>query len=200
MKKIGFTRGQWLRCGQPSPCVLRKNGDRVRSLSSRKPSMKQISICLAFLLAPNLALAQSAILQGGPWAYGHVPAYSNPGSSQPTVIDSGAARGSTQGQGISELNLQAVGTGTPPYAGQGTGPYGTIHCEYDAPITNATGYHFICFSPNAQGGALIVVGYGGVATPQPLNFIINGVTVTPVACSGSPSSSFAAINGIVTHC
>jgi hypothetical protein len=24
--------------------------------------------------------------------------------------------------------------------------------------------------------------------------------VTPVSCSGSPTSSFAAVNGIVTHC
>jgi hypothetical protein len=180
--------------------VAKRNVDRVRSLSSRKSLVKQICVFFAVLFIPSLALAQSAILQGGPWAYGHVPAYSNPGSSQPTVIDSGAARGGAQGQGVSELNLQAVGTGTPPYAGQGTGPYGTNHCEYDAPNNNPTGYHFICFSPNAQGGALIVVGYGGVASPLPLNFIINGVTVTPVACSGSPSSSFAAINGIVTHC
>jgi hypothetical protein len=33
-----------------------------------------------------------------------------------------------------------------------------------------------------------------------LNFNINGTTVAPVSCSGTPTSSFASINGIVTHC
>ena len=44
------------------------------------------------------------------------------------------------------------------------GPYGTNICDYDAPTNNATGYHYVCLSANAQGGALIAVGAGGVAS------------------------------------
>jgi len=153
---------------------------------------------LLTLLSPALCHAQNAILQGGPWQPGHVGSYGI-SNSQPVVIDAGPAQGS--GYGVSELALIARGVGTPPYVGQGTGPYGSIHCLYDAPITNPSGYHFLCLSPNATGTAgLISFGAGGGAATIPFNFNINGTSIVPVACSGSPSSSFAAVNGFVTHC
>src|SRR5580698_68445 len=104
----------------------------------------------ALCLAPSLAGAQS-ILQGGPWTAGHAPMYVGQGSSQPVVQDSGPAGGGGVGVGLGEQLLTARGTGTLPYVGQGTGPFGTNWCDYDAPITNATGYHFLCMSPDATG-------------------------------------------------
>jgi hypothetical protein len=99
------------------------------------------------------------------------------------------------------LNVTATGTGTAPFVGQGTGPNGEVVCVQDAPTTNAAGYHYLCLSANiATNNATISIGAGGTATAGILTFIINGTTVTPVTCSGSPTSSFHAINGIVTHC
>ena len=156
---------------------------------------------LAFVLAlaPALALAQSTVLQGGPWSPGHVGVY-GPGTSQPIIVDGGPAHGGGLGVGISELGITAQGIGAAPFVGQGTGPLGTNACLYDAPITNASGYHFLCFSANVSNAGLIAYGAGGIGTPQPLNFNINGTPIVPVSCSGTPSSSFAVVNGIVTHC
>lgn len=155
---------------------------------------------LALIALAGQAGAQAPILQGGPWSFGHLPIYGNPGSAQPSVFDSGPARGAGIGQGISELNLQATGTGSPPFAGQGTGPFGTVACLYDGPITSAAGYHYLCLSPNAQGGGLIAYGAGGAATQLPLNFNVNGTAIAPVSCSGAPTSGFIVTSGIVTHC
>jgi hypothetical protein len=163
--------------------------------------MKRLWILATFLiLALSPALAQNAILQGGPWAAGHLGIYGI-SNSQPVMLDAGPAQGGGIGTGVGEMAVTARGTGTPPYVGQGTGPYGSTSCLYDAPINNATGYHFLCFSPNATGNTgLISFGAGGGASPIAFNWNINGTAITPVACSGTPSSSFAAINGIVTHC
>lgn len=134
---------------------------------------------------PSLAWGQGAILQGGPYAAGRAPMYTRSGTSQAVVQDSGPAGGGAVGLGLAEILLVARGTGAAPYAGQGTGPYGTVDCRYDAPITNSTGYHYLCFSANAQGGALIATGAVGSASPQPLNMIINGTTYSfPFALSG----------------
>lgn len=152
------------------------------------------------LLWIDTAIAQNAILQGGPWQPGHVGAYvlSN---SQPVVIDAGPAQGGGVGTGVSEIAITARGTGSPPYVGQGTGAFGSIGCLYDGPITSVAGYHWLCFSPNASGNVgLISFGASGGAANIALNWNINGTSIVPVTCSGSPSSSFAAINGIVTHC
>lgn len=155
---------------------------------------------LAFLAPVAAAFGQSAILQGGSWSQGHVPCYASQGG-QPIVIDCGSARGGTTGTGVSEMAITSRGTGTPPYVGQGTGPNGSTFCLYDAPIDNATGYHYLCLSPNATGGGgLLSFGAAGGASNIALNFNINGASIVPVSCSGSPTSSFAAINGIVTHC
>lgn len=124
------------------------------------------------------ALAQSTLLQGGATASGHVPMYVTDGTGQAVVQDSGSAAGGSYGVGVSELGLAARGNGTPPYAGQGNGPFGTNLCDYDAPITNATGYHYLCFSPNAQGGGLLAYGAAGIAVPLPFQLYVNGTFYT----------------------
>lgn len=133
---------------------------------------------LAFSLAlPAMAWGQASILQGGPWTPGHVPQYVGQGSQQPVVIDGGAAAGGAIGANASEIGIVARGTGSAPYSAQGSGPFGSIDCLYDAPINNATGYHFLCLSPNSTGNnALVSYGAGGTATPGALNFNINGTT------------------------
>lgn len=144
------------------------------------------------LLSAVPAFGQGALLQGGPWAPGHAPMYVGSGSGQAIVQDSGPASGGPIGVGLSELGLTARGTGTPPYAGQGTGPFGANVCDYDAPINNATGYHFLCLSANAQGGGLLAYGAGGIAAPLPFNFNINGAAYTfPFVTGGivGPSTS-----------
>ena len=138
---------------------------------------------LAFL--GSAALAQVVPLQGGPWTAGRVPMYSSSGNSQPVIQDSGPAGGGAVGRGISEGLYVARGTGTPPYAAQGTGPFGTNVCDYDGPVTSAAGYHFLCFSANAQGGGLISYGAGGGASTLPLQINVNG-TLAPL--------SFAAVS------
>jgi hypothetical protein len=168
--------------------------------------MKRLALILApWLVLASAALAQGVLQQAGPATQGHVPAYANPAQvgSLPVVTDGGPASGGGPGVGLSELNVTARGNGTTsaPFPGQGTGPNGEVSCIMDAPTTNAAGYHYLCFSANiGSNNAVISIGTGGIATPGALTFIINGTTVTPVTCSGTPSSSFAAINGIVTHC
>ena len=124
------------------------------------------------------AFAQAVPLQGGPWIAGHAPMYSTSGGAQPVLVDSGTSGGGSAGTGLSELGLTAIGTGTPPYADAGGGPNGENLCDYDAPIDNPTGYHFICLSPNAGGGGLLSYGAGGGAATLPFQISING-TPTP---------------------
>lgn len=141
-------------------------------------------ILTLFGCAP-VANAQSTLLQGGPITPGHSPMYLNSGSSQAVVQDSGPAAGGAVGLGMSEGLYVARGTGVPPYVGQGSGPLGSNWCDYDAPITNATGYHYLCMSPNAHGGGLVAYGAAGGAADLPLNFSINGTTYPfPFAISG----------------
>lgn len=151
-----------------------------------KNILKILSTIL-FLFLPSYAYAQmtggGALLQGGPWQQGHSPMYVGQGQSQAIVMDSGAASGNGPsgagpGNGLAEQLLIARGMGLPPYIGQGTGPFGTNWCDYDAPTTNATGYHFICLSPNIHGDAYIAVGPGGTGTPGGLTFNINGIETT----------------------
>lgn len=170
---------------------------RTRRKGLLKSNLASIALLIG-LIAP--AFGQSAILQGGPWAPGHAPMYFGQGSQQPVVVDSGPAAGGAPGLGLSELLIAAQGTGNPPYIGQGTGPNGETACIYDGPTTAAAGYHYLCFSANVAGAGLITYGAGGIAAPQPLNFNINGTSVVGATCSGSPTSSFASINGVVTHC
>ena len=141
-------------------------------------------LALLFLLAGAIpALAQSTLLQGGPWTPGHAPMYVGQGSGQAVVQDSGPAGGGGIGVGLSELGITARGSGTAPYAGQGTGPYNTNICDFDAPITNAAGYHFLCFSANTtesgNTGGLITYGAGGTAAALPLTICVNGTCFAP---------------------
>ena len=159
----------------------------------------KLALLLA-LLAPVPSHAQNAILQGGPWTPGHVGAYAI-SNSQPVLLDAGPAQGGAVGSGVGELAITARGTGTAPYVGQGSGPFGSVSCLYDGPITSAAGYHFLCFSANATGNVgLISFGANAGAANIALNWNINGTSIVPVNCSGTPSSSFAVVNGIVTHC
>ena len=143
------------------------------------------ALIAAILLFPTIAFGQSAVSQAGPPAAGHASMYLNSTGGQVFVQDSGAARGGKSGTGLSELLLMARGTGNPPFAGQGTGPYGANFCDYDGPTTNATGYHYFCMSPNADGGGLLAFGYAGGASPLPLQFVVNGTTYQfPFSISG----------------
>ncbi len=155
-----------------------------------------LAIALLFALAPTLARAQSTLLQAGSTSAGRVPMYNNSTSGGQVIVqDSGAAAGGGVGLGISELLRTARGTGTPPYAGQGTGPLGTNDCNYDAPTNNATGYHYLCFSPNAQGGGLIAYGAGGAASALPLSFNVNGVAYQfPFSIGGVVGPAVSVVN------
>ena len=147
--------------------------------------MKNTIRILSFILfsfIPSFAFAQmmggGALLQGGPWTQGHAPMYVGQGSSQAIVMDSGPASGGAVGVGFGEQLLVARGVGMPPYVGQGSGPNGTNWCDYDAPTTNPTGYHYLCMSANVGGNAFITIGSGGTATPGGLTFDINGIETT----------------------
>jgi len=145
--------------------------------------MLRIAAGLLALLVSSAAFGQGTVLQGGSWTAGRAPMYVGTGSGQAVVQDSGPAGGGTTGLGLKELLLTARGTGTPPFVAQGTGPGGTNFCNYDAPTTNATGYHYICMSPNATvagvTGSIITAGSGGATSAVPLYLCSNGTCVTP---------------------
>ena len=149
------------------------------------------------------AFGQSSILNSGAVTPGHGPMYVQGGiGSQTVVTDSGSAGGGPIGLGYSENLIVARGTGTAPYSNQGTGPLGTIDCRYDAPITNATGYHYLCFSPNTVSGGttggLIAYGAGGAAGQLPLLLNINGTTYQfPFSIGGIVGPGTTTVGGIV---
>lgn len=147
-------------------------------------------VALIFAALASQAVAQSAILQGGPWAAGRAPMYADSGNSQPVLLDSGPASGGSLGTGLNELGLQVRGLTTPPIANGGTGPNGENLCDYDAPIDNADGYHYLCLSPNAQGGGLLSYGAAGAADVAPLNVMINGVLTAFPSGGGGSSTVF----------
>lgn len=164
------------------------------------PRLRAATLAAFFCaLAPALALAQSTLLQGGPWAPGHLPMYSGPsGFGQAVVQDSGPASGGGPGANPSEIGITARGMGTPPYASQGTGPFGTNQCDYDAPTTNPTGYHFICISANALGGGLLAYGAGGGAPVLPMTVNINGTSYAfPFTISGIIGPNTSVIGDIM---
>lgn len=161
-------------------------------------SLRQLLLA-ALVAAPGPALAQSTLLQGGSWNSGHVPMYIGQGTSGQVVVqDSGGAAGGGPGIGLSELNITARGTGTAPYAGQGTGPNGEIYCLNDAPTTNVTGYHALCLSSNAQGGGLLSYQAIGAATALPLQWIVNGTTYPfPFSTGGIVGPGVTVVNDAV---
>jgi hypothetical protein len=146
--------------------------------------MKRLISAFAIALLSTSAFAQSVPLQGGPWTPGHVPMYSVSGGSQPIVQDSGTAGGGPVGLGLLEIlqvSQAANGITTAPYGNSGNGPLKTHNCFYDAPVTSANGYHYLCLDANAQGGGLLAYGAGGGATALPLQFSINGVAWSPLS-------------------
>ena len=151
----------------------------------------------ALLAATALAHAQGSVLQGGTWTPGHLPQYSGSGSSQAVVSDGGGAGGGAAGVNPGTLGITARGTGTPPYIAQGKGPNGSNFCMYDAPTTNAAGYHYLCMDPNIGGLGTITYGAGGVAAAQSLAFVINGTPVIiPTGGGGTiPQITTPQVNG-----
>lgn len=161
-----------------------------------------ILVWLGVALAASGAIGQAVILQGGPATPGHSLMYANGGASTPIAQDAGGAGGGPTGVGISDMGLAVRGIGTPPYANAGAGPNGENFCDYDAPTTNATGYHYLCLSPNAQGGGLLSYGAGGGASALPFNISVNGAigalgTVTSVGLT-APSEFGVAGSPILT--
>lgn len=141
--------------------------------------LRQIARSL-FLLAAALAtfpaFAQSTPYQGGPWTPGHLPQYTGVGSSHAVIMDGGGSGGGGLGVNPNEIGVTSFSpTGSYPVANGGNGPNGEHGCFYDAPTTNASGYHYLCLDPNAIGGGLITYGAGGAASALPLQFSINGV-------------------------
>lgn len=155
-------------------------------LAHRVAAITLIAANVIFGLSLFEAQAQQTIRQSGPWASNRAPMYSGNGTSTPTLQDSGPAAGGAPGVGLNEqlLTIQGFST-TGPNANAGTGPYGTNWCDYDAPITSSGGYHYLCLSPNAQGGGLIAYGAGGGAPNLPLQMNVNGVTYSfPFSTTG----------------
>jgi hypothetical protein len=147
--------------------------------------LNKIVLFNILLTCPAISFAQSPLLQAGPWSQGHVPQYIGQGSGSPAMLDSGPASGGVFGVGITELNLTIQGLGLPPFVNSGTGPFNTNFCDYDGPITGPN--HFLCLSPNAQGGGLLVYGAQGGAAPLPFQIDVNGVlqplAVLPLAAT-----------------
>lgn len=153
-------------------------------------------VLAAFLfLCSASAFAQGAIQQAGAAASGHALMFITNG----VATDAGAAAGGGVGVGLSELLLTARGSGAAPFANAGTGPLGTNQCDYDAPVTNAAGYHYFCLSPNAQGGGLLAYGAGGGAAALPLNINVNGTSYAfPFTLSGVLGPNSSVVNNIAT--
>lgn len=155
--------------------------------------MKLISLLAALLLLPSIALAQTVPLQGGSWTTGHTSMYANSGGTQPVIVDSGTAGGGGAGVGLSELGLTVRSTGTAPYANAGSGPNHENVCDYDGPTTGAN--HYLCVSPNANGGGLLSYGAQNGATVLPLQFLVNGVTYQfPFSIGGVVGPATSVVN------
>jgi hypothetical protein len=154
----------------------------VSSLAAKSPKakMKKKLVAAALVVAMGMApsaFAQTSVLQSGTMTSGHAPMYATSGTSgQAVVQDSGPAAGGQIGLGLSEfLGVSRSVNGVSPAPGSGTGPLGTHACWDDAPAVNATGYHYLCWDPNAQGGGLIAYGAAGTATHYGMQVAVNGV-------------------------
>lgn len=157
--------------------------------------LRRISIILVAALAATSVYAQT-ILQGGPVTPGHQPMYSGSGFTQPIVQDGGGSGGGALGVNPGEIGITSRSlTNTYPVVSGGNGPHGEHGCFYDAPTTNATGYHYLCLDPNAVGGGLIAYGAGGGASILPLYFNINGVQTIPGGTSNTIVVGSTAITG-----
>ena len=148
--------------------------------------------------------AQAAVLQGGPTTPGHVPMYVGQGSQQPIVQDSGPAGGGAVGYGLSELNVTSRGTGNGPFPNSGSGPFYSHGCFFDTFATSPSGYHYLCFDPNATidgvQGAQIVAGAAGSAAPLPFQWCVNGTCYTPGGATAGISVGSTTVTGGTTNC
>ena len=158
-----------------------------------------ISALVAVLAFCGQALGQSSILQGGAWTPGRSPMYVGPGSSTPVVQDSGPASGGALGLGLAEQLLTVRNPANVyPAANMGTGPFGTNWCDYDAPVTNATGYHVLCLGPNSNGGGMIYYNSGGGASTLPFTFNVNGTSYAfPFVVGGIVGPGSTTVNDFV---
>lgn len=142
--------------------------------------------CLAGAIAS--VHAQTAVLQGSPWTNGHIPQYYPNPYQEPVLGDGGGSGGGpTVGTNPQELGITSYSpTNAYPVSGGGHGPNGEHFCMYDAPVSNPSGFHYLCFDPNAGGGALLSFGALGGATAQPLTIKGNGISETfPFSGGGS---------------
>lgn len=155
-------------------------------------------LLLAVFLFSAAALAQGTVQQSGPV----VPFHGSVWLGNGTIGDAGAASGysssGTAAAGLSEQLDVVRGNGTPPFVSAGSGPLGTNVCDYDAPISNPTGYHFICLSPNIAGQGVIYYGYGGGASPQPFQFNVNG-TYYSIAGTNLPQGTGVVITSVLSY-
>ncbi len=147
--------------------------------------MKPSLIAVALLLSlSSVCWAQSPVSQSGGVIKNHAAKWQTKG----VVSDAGPASGGNANVGISELPIVGLGK--------------TL-CLYDAPTTNALGYHQLCLAANDGGNATISLTSGGSAIPNSLDINING-TAYPFPGSGngdvvgpslSVANEFALFNG-----
>jgi hypothetical protein len=137
-----------------------------------------ILIIVALLSCIYTVFSQTgqSVLQSGSVTPGHVVQWTTDG----TIQDAGTAATGT----LTSIGVTASGPAI---------------CQ-NSDVQTAAGWQRICLSVTTAGGAQITVQNFGTASALPLTFSVNGVTITPVSCSGSPTGSFASVNGIVTHC
>lgn len=139
--------------------------------------LKRFLVAAAWVLAPAFAFGQATVIQGGSQTQGHIPAYATTGGT-PVVTDGGTAAGGALGVNPSTIGITSRCT-NPPCDGsvnsQG-GPNGENFAIFDGPTNDADGYHYLGLSANVGGKAVITTGAGGGASPQGLDFIIDGVT------------------------
>ena len=132
-------------------------------------------------------------------AYGTYPSYAYIYVSPTSVGTAGAVIGEYFGAGSAVYGLVVDATSS---AGAGvaatlntTGGAGVVNLFMQMKGSPGSGAQFIG-AYNSGSAEVFSVGGSGVVTGA--GFIAG--TSTGVSCSGSPTSSFASVNGIVTHC
>jgi hypothetical protein len=141
--------------------------------------MKHLFLLLCLL--PSLALAQP-VQQSGTITPGHPVMWTTTG----VVQDAGApSNGKLTGLGITSSNLSSF-------------------CINNGPQSAA--YSAMCFGINSSTASVSVTAFGGASLPAftlpsvVLSGTVKSGSSVGVTCSGTPTSSFATVNGIVTHC
>ena len=151
--------------------------------------LRRLAIGAALLLAPAIAWAQGALLQGGPITPGNGVMVPQNGF----ISDQGLAGSFSLGQGVSET-LQVNRTAL------GHGPLGTHNCDYAWPnlslggasLANTGGYYYLCWDASANGGGILASGAGGAAVPPTFTLQSSG----PLNITAGGALSFTA-NGVI---